>query len=178
MTDPLTVLYESVDNDLIENPILTREEKSLIGWTEHVPLALPTANIEFYCRFYSLKSFGKKTLLISRELHPLPNAKKLAWLENKEFGRHEIDPKTGLSLPTFIKHDGTQEWWEDSKLHREDGPAVIYPDGDEAYYIGDMSLKKVEWEKHPSVLKFRAKKKLEDPKIKDDDFLRTFGEIL
>lgn len=29
----------------------------------------------------------------------------------------------------------TQEWWGDGKLHREDGPAVIYPFGTKEWWI-------------------------------------------
>jgi hypothetical protein len=28
--------------------------------------------------------------------------------------------------PAVIKPDGTQEWYKEGKLHRDDGPAVIY----------------------------------------------------
>ncbi len=33
-----------------------------------------------------------------------------------------------------ISTDGTKEWRVNGKLHREDGPAVIYPDGAEMWY--------------------------------------------
>ena len=42
------------------------------------------------------------------------------------------------SEPTEITHDGTQIWRnENDELHREDGPAVIYPDGENCWYIYD-----------------------------------------
>jgi hypothetical protein len=29
---------------------------------------------------------------------------------------------------------GTERWYKDGELHREDGPAVIYPDGSKFWY--------------------------------------------
>lgn len=38
--------------------------------------------------------------------------------------------------PTFIRADGTKEWRDaDGKLHRPDGPAVIWADGTEEYWL-------------------------------------------
>ena len=31
--------------------------------------------------------------------------------------------------------DGTRKWLKDGKLHREDGPAIIYPNGTEVWYL-------------------------------------------
>jgi hypothetical protein len=31
--------------------------------------------------------------------------------------------------------DGTQFWYKDGNLHREDGPAIIYPFGSQRWYI-------------------------------------------
>ncbi len=31
--------------------------------------------------------------------------------------------------PAYISSDGYQAWWKDGYLHREDGPAIIYPCG-------------------------------------------------
>jgi hypothetical protein len=40
-----------------------------------------------------------------------------------------------LSNP-IIDGQGTQRWFNlDKKLHREDGPAVLYVDGDQVWYI-------------------------------------------
>ena len=39
----------------------------------------------------------------------------------------------------MIKHsDGTQEWRENSLLHRLDGPAVIWPDGSRQWWLDDQ----------------------------------------
>jgi hypothetical protein len=31
--------------------------------------------------------------------------------------------------------DGTQQWWQNGRLHREDGPAVIHTDGNQTWYL-------------------------------------------
>ena len=36
---------------------------------------------------------------------------------------------------TIINEYGGKEWWVDDKLHRVDGPAVEYADGDKAWYV-------------------------------------------
>ena len=36
--------------------------------------------------------------------------------------------------PALIWPDGTKEWYKEGKLHREDGPAAIYPDGRQYWY--------------------------------------------
>lgn len=38
----------------------------------------------------------------------------------------------------FTFHDGTKHWYKDDNLHREDGPAVIYPNGARFWYINDQ----------------------------------------
>lgn len=41
--------------------------------------------------------------------------------------------------PAIIRPDGAQEWWLHDKLHREDGPAIIRSDGSEFWYVrGDL----------------------------------------
>lgn len=41
-------------------------------------------------------------------------------------------------LPTVIYPDGTQCWYSNDKLHRDDDkPAVIYPDGTQKWYKND-----------------------------------------
>ena len=37
--------------------------------------------------------------------------------------------------PAIIFPDGTQFWYINGKRHREDGPARIYPDGTQEWYI-------------------------------------------
>jgi hypothetical protein len=35
----------------------------------------------------------------------------------------------------YISEDGIEEWYQDGKLHREDGPAIRYADGYEEWYL-------------------------------------------
>jgi hypothetical protein len=34
----------------------------------------------------------------------------------------------------YTESDGSQRWYKDGNLHREDGPAIIYPDGTKRWY--------------------------------------------
>ncbi len=34
----------------------------------------------------------------------------------------------------YTDPDGTQRWFKDGKLHREDGPAIIWPSGYQEWY--------------------------------------------
>ena len=38
-------------------------------------------------------------------------------------------------IQAVIHPSGTQEWYLDGQLHREDGPAVIHPSGYQAWYL-------------------------------------------
>ena len=38
---------------------------------------------------------------------------------------------------------GIKQWWLNHNLHREDGPAIEYPDGQKQWYLND---EKVSWE--------------------------------
>lgn len=48
--------------------------------------------------------------------------------------------------PAVIHPDGTQVWCQLDKLHRIDGPAVTRSDGTCSYYMNDKYLTKNEWE--------------------------------
>jgi len=37
--------------------------------------------------------------------------------------------------PAVIYPDGMQEWYRNGQYHRDDGPAVIYPDGRRYWYL-------------------------------------------
>jgi len=39
--------------------------------------------------------------------------------------------------PAIIWDDGSQEWWINGKSHREDGPAVIWAHGSQSWWIND-----------------------------------------
>ncbi len=62
---------------------------------------------------------------------------------------HWID-STGLPLwehlhrldgPAAIYANGKQEWWIDGQLHRADGPAVIYSNGHQVWYLNGNFIK-------------------------------------
>ena len=40
--------------------------------------------------------------------------------------------------PAVIYPDGRQEWYKEGKWHRDDGPAVIYPNGVQRWYKDDQ----------------------------------------
>ena len=40
---------------------------------------------------------------------------------------------------------GTKLWYLDGKLHREDGPAIEFPDGYKEWYLNDEIFLKEEW---------------------------------
>ena len=62
--------------------------------------------------------------------------------------------------PAIIDKYGIKEYWVEDNLHRLDGPAIIYPDGQEIYVINNKQLNKEEFEKHPERLKFLDKEYL------------------
>ena len=43
--------------------------------------------------------------------------------------------------PAVIYTDGTKKWFHNGTLHREDGPAVIEPDGTQFWYINGKFIK-------------------------------------
>jgi hypothetical protein len=44
--------------------------------------------------------------------------------------------------PAIVWADGTQEWWVEGQLHRVDGPAIIYADGDQVWCSRSARLDK------------------------------------
>ena len=42
--------------------------------------------------------------------------------------------------PAIIYADGDQEWWVNGKPHRTDGPAVIYANGTKLWYINGNNI--------------------------------------
>jgi hypothetical protein len=47
-----------------------------------------------------------------------------------------IDPK--LQIRKLKSADGTIRFVKDNKFHNPDGPAIIYPDGKEEYYLNGI----------------------------------------
>ena len=75
-------------------------------------------------------------------------SKVIVWHEGYQY---RLTKKAGLKLvggddraPTFIKHDGTQMWMRNGKLHRDGGePAVIYGNGTKRWYVEGIYIKSV-----------------------------------
>jgi hypothetical protein len=55
----------------------------------------------------------------------------MEWL-NKNRKLHRVDG------PAVIYHDGSMEWLIDGKLHRTDGPAYIQCNGKSSWYINSI----------------------------------------
>ena len=47
---------------------------------------------------------------------------------------YQDDKLHRLDGPAVMRADGSQVWYQDDKLHRLDGPAVIHADGDQYWY--------------------------------------------
>lgn len=43
--------------------------------------------------------------------------------------------------PAAVYDDGLQQYWLNGKIHRDDGPAMIWPDGRQQYWINDVLQK-------------------------------------
>ena len=62
--------------------------------------------------------------------------------------------------PAIIDRDGGIYYFVEDNRHRLDGPATIYSDGQEEYWINYEYLTKEEFEKHPKRLKYLGKEYL------------------
>ena len=62
--------------------------------------------------------------------------------------------------PAIILSDGYIEYCIENTTHRLDGPAKIFENGEEFYYINDELLNKEEFEYHPERLKYLGKEHL------------------
>ena len=96
--------------------------------------------------------------------------------EYNDLDKYKFDIKHSTEIVFYTKKDteivhnpygaavinkyGYKEYWINNKLHRLDGPARIWPNGVEAYYINDKQLSKEEFEYHPERLKFLNKEHL------------------
>ena len=47
--------------------------------------------------------------------------------------------------PAVIYPDGAEFWYLNGVLHRTDGPAVIFPGGDQCWYLNDESYDFSDW---------------------------------
>ena len=62
--------------------------------------------------------------------------------------------------PAIIQKNGYMSYYIDNEYHRLDGPARIWLNGDEEYFINGYYLTKEEFELHPERLKFLGKEHL------------------
>ena len=62
--------------------------------------------------------------------------------------------------PAIICKNGTKFYFIENKCHRLDGPARIWINGVEEYWVNGESLNKEEFEIHPERLKFLGKEHL------------------
>jgi len=47
--------------------------------------------------------------------------------------------------PALINKFGTESWYRDGKYHREDGPAKIYKDGSKFYFLNGKEIKEKDY---------------------------------
>ena len=64
--------------------------------------------------------------------------------------------------PAVEWDDGEKWWYFEDKKHRLDGPAVEYSDGRELWFINDDRLSEEEFNNHPLVIEHRFQKALEE----------------
>ena len=78
----------------------------------------------------------------------------MEWYENGEFHLEDDGPAVIDSTQCWYKNgefiypsgtrypDGTEYWHKEDKLHREDGPAIIRPDGTKEYWLNGKRVRK------------------------------------
>jgi hypothetical protein len=49
--------------------------------------------------------------------------------------------------PAIIYKDSTQMWYQNDMLHREDGPSMICPGGQVNYFLNDICYEKEEYDR-------------------------------
>ena len=62
--------------------------------------------------------------------------------------------------PAFVAKNGYISYYINGKWHRLDGPARIYANGKEGYWINNIELTKEEFDMNPERLKFLDKEHL------------------
>ena len=60
----------------------------------------------------------------------------------------------------IINSVGDKSWYLNGKLHREDGPATIFSNGDGWYYLNDIRYSKEDWEIEVAKIKLKRIKNL------------------
>lgn len=62
------------------------------------------------------------------------------WYKDGRRHRDEKDPVTGLYLPAIEYSNGDKCWYKDGKRHRTDGPAIVWANGHEEWWVNDIEL--------------------------------------
>jgi len=65
-----------------------------------------------------------------------------------------------LDGPAVIWADSDREWYVNGQLHREDGPAREWSNGRRSYYINDQLLTEDEWIAHPLRIEYVIRENL------------------
>jgi hypothetical protein len=52
----------------------------------------------------------------------------------------------------IVHFKSVEHWFENGKIHRLDGPAMIWPDGKRHYYVHGMNCSEENYWKHPEVI--------------------------
>lgn len=65
--------------------------------------------------------------------------------EGEYWYQDDVPSRLG-GLPAVIRPNGYRAYMEYGKFHRVDGPAIVYPDGSECYYLNDILMTKEEYE--------------------------------
>ena len=62
-----------------------------------------------------------------------------------QYERYEIRDRNGQlhrdNGPAVIYPDGTQLWYRNGKRHRDDGPSAVYPDGTQYWHRNGFRVK-------------------------------------
>lgn len=89
--------------------------------------------------------------------------------EYSDLDKHEDDDgnityyKKGTDIrhnpygPAYIRNNVYKVYWIENEIHRLDGPAIIWNDGLEEYWINHIDLTKEDFEIHTERLKYLGK---------------------
>ncbi len=69
----------------------------------------------------------------------------------------------------YVRTDGVKEWYLDGKLHREDGPAIEYPDGSKEWFLNGIRTKAVWATENLSWREKRDAKEARREEFEDED---------
>jgi len=64
-----------------------------------------------------------------------PDGSQSWFLEGKKYSKEEFDVIRNKYTSHIKLTDGTQKWYKNGVLHREDGPAIIEPNGHQVWYF-------------------------------------------